>query len=245
MKNIQQCLSSKALTKAFLGALFWTWTHLAIAQQPFQTYDMIVANPAGVVSALDEWQNSPTGKQSTATVILNQYIANGESLATHQILVVYPSAEAMDANLMRNANSQDWANFLVEMQSSATVEAEGLGQILAIAGDPNDPVATAMGRTNVIFQLAVDDPATYASAWADFTQDSLEAGQVSYLSSILAYGANPATHVVNNVLSSPGEALANQPQSYEGFDVFLQRVSGIRTVVGRVVTTVIGEWRPQ
>ncbi|MDC1391453.1 hypothetical protein N8373_03935, partial [Gammaproteobacteria bacterium] len=65
-----------------------------------------------------------------------------------------------------------------------------------------------------------------------------------YLSSVLAYGANPATHVVNNVYQSPGEALSNQPQLMEGFDVFLQRVSGIRTVEGRMITTVIAEWRP-
>jgi hypothetical protein len=205
---------------------------------------MIVSDPAGVVAALDKLQESPTGQQSTSTVILSQYVANGESLATHQILVVYPSSQEMDVNLMRNATSPDWAEFLNDMQGSASVEAEGLGQILAMSGNPNDPVATAMGRTNVIYQLSVGDPATYASAWSDFSGANLQEGTVSYLSSVLAYGANPTTHVVNNVYRSPGEALSNQPQSMEGFDVFLQRVSGIRTVEGRMITTVIAEWRP-
>ena len=50
--------------------------------------------------------------------------------------------------------------------------------------------------------------------------------------------------LLNNVYRSLGEALSNQPQINGGFDVFLQRVSGIRTVEGRVVTTVVGEWRP-
>ena len=205
---------------------------------------MIVSDPAGVVVALNKYQESPTGQQSTATVILSQYVANGESLATHQILVVYPSNQEMDQNLMRNATSADWAEFLTDMQSAASVEAEGIGQILAMAGNPNDPVATALGRTNVIYQLSVGDPATYASAWSDFSGANLQEGTVSYLSSVLAYGANPATHVVNNVYQSPGEALSNQPQLMEGFDVFLQRVSGIRTVEGRMITTVIAEWRP-
>ncbi|MDB3909067.1 hypothetical protein N9390_06035 [Gammaproteobacteria bacterium] len=233
-----------AVLKFLLITLAVASTQLTYAQQPFQTYDMIVSDPAGVVAALDKYQASPTGEQSTATVILSQYLANGESLATHQILVVYPSNQEMDLNLMRNATSADWAQFLNEMQDSATVEAEGIGQILAMVGDPNDPVATAMGRTNVIYQLNVDDPATYAAAWSDFAGANLQAGNVSYLSSVLAYGTNPGTHVVNNVYSSPGEALSNQPQSMEGFDVFLQRVSSIRAVVGRVVTTVVGEWRP-
>ena len=78
---------------------------------------------------------------------------------------------------MRNATSADWAEFLTDMQSAASVEAEGIGQILAMAGNPNDPVATAMGRTNVIYQLSVDDPATYASAWSDFSaSDNLQEG---------------------------------------------------------------------
>ena len=233
-----------ALIKYFLVPLGLAFTPLIYAQQPFQTFDMIVSDPAGVVAALNKYQESPTGQQSTSTVILSQYVANGESLATHQILVVYPSNQEMDLNLMRNATSADWAEFLNDMQDSASVEAEGIGQILAMAGNPNDPVATAMGRTNVIYQLSVDDPATYAAAWSDFSGANLQEGTVSYLSSVLAYGANPATHVVNNVYQSPGEALSNQPQLMEGFDVFLQRVSGIRTVEGRMITTVIAEWRP-
>ncbi len=233
-----------ALIKYFLVTLGLAFTPLTYAQQPFQFYDMIVSDPAGVVAALDKLHESPTGQQSTSTVILSQYVANGESLATHQILVVYPSSQEMDVNLMRNATSPDWAEFLNDMQGSASVEAEGLGQILAMSGNPNDSVAIAMGRTNVIYQLSVGDPATYASAWSDFSGANLQEGTVSYLSSVLAYGANPTTHVVNNVYRSPGEALLNQPQLMEGFDVFLQRVSGVRTVEGRMITTVLAEWRP-
>ena len=223
-----------ALIKYFLVTLGLAFTPLIYAQQPFQTFDMIVSDPAGVVAALNKYQESPTGQQSTATVILSQYVANGESLATHQILVVYPSNQEMDLNLMRNATSADWAEFLNDMQDSASVEAEGIGQILAMAGNPNDPVATAMGRTNVIYQLSVDDPATYASAWSDFSGANLQEGTVSYLSSVLAYGANPATHVVKQCLSDLlAKHYLTSHRLMEGFDVFLQRVSGIRTVEGR------------
>ena len=216
-----------ALIKYFLVTLGFAFTPLTYAQQPFQTYDMIVSDPAGVVAALDKYQASQTGQQGRATVILSQYLANGESLATHQILVIYPTNQDMDLNLKRNATSDDWAEFLTDMQSAASVEAEGIGQILAMAGNPNDPVATALGRTNVIYQLSVGDPATYASAWSDFSGANLQEGTVSYLSSVLAAGANPATHVVNNVYQSLGEALSNQPQLMEGFDVFLQKLTDL------------------
>ena len=213
--------------------------------QPFQTFDMIVTDPAGVVAAMNKLQASPTGQQSTARIFLNQYIANGESLATHQILVVYPSSEEMDANILRNATSSDWAEFLADMQEVATVESEGVGQILAMGGDVDSPVAAAPGRTNMYFQMSVSDPAAYASAWSDFTSANAGAGVVSYLSSVAAFGSNPSTHVVNNVYSSVGEAISNMPQSYEGWDAFSQRVKNIRTIEGRAITVLVTSWLPE
>lgn len=233
------------MKNVFASLVFLLASQQVLAQQPFQTFDMIVTDPAGVVAAMNKLQASPTGQQSTARVILNQYLANGESLATHQILVVYPSTEEMDANIARNALSPDWAEFLTEMQEVATVEAEGVGQILAVGGDINNSVATAIGRTNMYYQMSVSDPAAYASAWSDFTSANADTGVISYLSGVVAFGSNPSTHVVTNVYSSPGEAVANMPQNYAGWDAFSQRVSSIRTIEGRGLSTVIAEWLPE
>lgn len=233
------------MKNVFASLVFLLASQQVLAQQPFQTFDMIVTDPAGVVAAMNKLQASPTGQQSTARVILNQYLANGESLATHQILVVYPSTEEMDANIARNALSPDWAEFLTEMQEVATVEAEGVGQILAVGGDINNSVATAIGRTNMYYQMSVSDPAAYASAWSDFTSANADTGVISYLSGVVAFGSNPSTHVVTNVYSSPGEAVANMPQNYAGWDAFSQRVSNIRTIEGRGLSTVIAEWLPE
>ena len=231
--------------KKLLSAFIIVLASKQLLAQPFQTYDMIVTDPAGVVGAMNKFQASQTGQQSTARVFLNQYIANGESLATHQILVVYPSSEEMDANILRNTTSPDWAEFLADMQEVATVEAEAVGQILAMGGDVDSPVATAPGRTNVYFQMSVSDPAAYASAWSDFTSANAGTGVVSYLSSVAAFGSNPSTHVVNNVYSSIGEAVSNMPQNYEGWDAFSQRVRNIRTVEGRAITTLVTSWLPE
>jgi len=235
---------SALINKCLFVTLGLTFSTLIFAQQPFQTYDMIVSDPAGVVAALDKFKASQTGQQASSTVVLSQYLANGESLATHQILVLYPTILDMDLELKRNATSDDWSELLTDIRSAASVEAEGIGQVLATAGNPNDPVMTAIGRVRVTYQLSVDDPATYASAWSDFANDNLQENNVSILRSVIAYGANPSTHLVSNVYSSLGEALSNQPQTMEGYDEFLQRVSSIRTVEGRVISTVVGEWRP-
>jgi len=149
---------SALINKCLFVTLGLTFSTLIFAQQPFQTYDMIVSDPAGVVAALDKFKASQTGQQASSTVVLSQYLANGESLATHQILVLYPTILDMDLELKRNATSDDWSELLTDIRSAASVEAEGIGQVLATAGNPNDPVMTAIGRTRVTYQLSVDDP---------------------------------------------------------------------------------------
>ena len=231
--------------KKLLLTLMLTLSSQQLLAQQFQTFDMVVTDPAGVIAAMNKLQASPTGQQSTARVFLNQYIANGESLATHQILVVYPSSEEMDANILRNATSPDWAEFLADMQEVATVESEGVGQILAMGGDVDSPLVAAPGRTNMYFQMSVSDPAAYASAWSDFTSANAGTGVVSYLSSVAAFGSNPTTHVVSNVYSSVGEAVSNLPQNYEGWEAFSQRVKNIRTIEGRAINTLVTSWLPE
>ena len=230
-------------------SLFALFTTLLLSQtssaQVFQTYDLVVSNPAGVVAAMNKFVESPVGQQSTAAVYLNQYIANGAYQATHQILVVYPSPQEMDANLARNAAAPEWAEFMSEMNQVSQIESEGVGQILAVGGDLSSPLLTDPNRSSIYYQLSVSDPAAYASAWSDFTEANADRGIVSYLSSITAFGSHPATHVVANQFISPGEAVANPPQSYSGWDAFIQRTGGIRTVEGIAMTQGIVAWLPE
>ena len=230
-------------------SLFALFTTLLLSQtssaQVFQTYDLVVSNPAGVVAAMNKFVESPVGQQSTASVYLNQYIANGAYQATHQILVVYPSPQEMDANLARNAAAPEWAEFMSEMNQVSQIESEGVGQILAVGGDLSSPLLTDPNRSSIYYQLSVSDPAAYASAWSDFTEANADRGIVSYLSSITAFGSHPATHVVANQFTSPGEAVANPPQSYSGWDAFIQRTGGIRTVEGIAMTQGIVAWLPE
>jgi len=230
-------------------SLFALFTTLLLSQtssaQVFQTYDLVVSNPAGVVAAMNKFVESPVGQQSTAAVYLNQYIANGAYQATHQILVVYPTPQEMDANLARNAAAPEWAEFMSEMNQVSQIESEGVGQILAVGGDLSSPLLTDPNRSSIYYQLSVSDPAAYASAWSDFTEANADRGIVSYLSSITAFGSHPATHVVANQFTSPGEAVANPPQSYSGWDAFIQRTGGIRTVEGIAMTQGIVAWLPE
>ena len=63
----------------------------SFGQAVFQGYDFAVTNPAGVLAAMDKFMASPTGQAFTGSVGLYQYIANGESEATHNIITVHNS----------------------------------------------------------------------------------------------------------------------------------------------------------
>jgi len=106
------------MNKFILSTIFFcglTIAQLGLAQSVGIKYDINATNPAAVVAAMDKFAASPTGQAGPGTVILFQYIVNGESSATHNFVVNYPNLEAMDANFARNAMSQDWATFLAEL----------------------------------------------------------------------------------------------------------------------------------
>ena len=229
---IKNLVSSALLTFAILS-------QQSFGQGIFQTYDMVVSSPAGVVAAMNKLQSSSTGSESSADIFLYQYLANGESQATHSVLVVHSSIEEMNSNLARNVGSSDWATFVSEIGQAAQIESEAIGQFLGVGGDPS--AVLNPNRAGMVYQMSVTDPAAYASAWTDFVAENADQG-VSYLAALIADGNNPATHLAVNWANSPGELLMNQPQSFSGWDSFSQRVSGIRTIEATAIMQLIATW---
>lgn len=212
---------------------------LSFGQSVFQSFDLIVSDPGGVVAALNKAQASPLGQDSSARVYLYQYLANGDSQATHSVLVVHDNAEEMGGDLQRNLTSSDWATFISEMNQASEVEAEVIGQFLAVGGDPSSVLDP--NRVALAYQMSVTDPAAYARAWTDFVGANAEVG-VSYLSASVASGNNPATHVAVNWANSVGELMANQPQNLDGWDTFSRRVRNIRTVESTNMMMLLASW---
>ena len=212
----------------------------SFGQAIFQGYDMAVSNPAGVVAAMDRFMASPTAQAFTGSVFLYQYIANGESEATHNILVVHNSPEELNQSLAAQATSLDSALFLTEMNQAAQVVNTNIGQILASSGTP----VTSTNRAGMWYFLSVEDPATYASAWTAMAEANQESGQ-AFLSSSIADGENPTTHIAVNWFSSPGEALMNQPQTYNGWERFSSSVRDIRTIEGTAMVQLVKSWNSQ
>ena len=227
----------KFLTALFLSSLIYC--QQSLAQGVFQTYQMNVSNPAAVVAAIDKFTASPTGQKSSANVFLYQVIANGENPATHTVIVVHSSPEAMAANMATNVGSSDVATFQAEITEAAQLVSSGMGEFLAFGGAASN--VTTSNPVGMFYQISVSDPEAYASAFSDLAAMNSDTGW-SILSSSIADGTDPTTHFVVNWANSIDELLNNQPQDYAGWESFSQRVSGIRKIESTSILTTVASW---
>ena len=157
MRNIINCIT------VLVSFMF---SQLSFGQAMFQGYDLAVTNPAGILAAMDKFMASPTGQAFTGNVRLYQYIANGESEATHNIVTVHNSAQELDQAFARNAISSDWATFIQEMNEAGTLVNSNIGEILFAGGSADN--ITSANWAGMYYFMSVSDPGTYAQALASF-----------------------------------------------------------------------------
>ena len=211
----------------------------SFGQAVFQSFDLVVSDPAAVVAAMDKYQASPTGQANTSIAILYQYVAAGDNMATHAVNIVHSSPAEMDANLERNQGSRDQATFFAEVNQAATVTRRWMGQILLTGGSADN--LTNLNPAAMAYFMSVSDPAAYAQAFSNFIGQNEDVGQ-SFLSSIMADGEDPSTHVVLNYGNSIGELVMNQPQALDGWSAYASEVRDLRTVEGTAVLNVVKRW---
>jgi hypothetical protein len=233
----------KKINGLIIAAALAFGSHVSAQQVVGLAYDFVVSNPAGVVAALDKFVASPTGRSVNGYPILNQYIVNGESLATHNIVVVYPSPEAMDAAFAANAVSQDWATFLAEMAEVSSPVGELMFTSTGVNFGSPDNVSSANAMSQW-FALTVTDPAAYVDAWTDLAEEYQSDSTNSSLFAINADGQGGVTHL-NVITGNNMTALSTDPLAESrGWGRFVSKVSDIRTVVNRSVVMQVKNYSP-
>jgi hypothetical protein len=206
-------------------------------------YDFVATNPAGVVAALDKYMASPTGRNNPGYPILNQYIVNGTDAATHNIVVVFPSTEAMDQANLANALSADWAVFLSEMGDASTSSGELLYQSTGVSVGSQ----AAVTSSNPISQwvtMEVTDPAEYVDAWLELAEEYQGDQVFSQLIAIGADGRQGATH--NLVISADSmTGLFSDPvNESRGWSEFVGDIQGIRSIISRNIVMQLKSYAP-
>ena len=217
-----------------------TFSSLVFSQVGIK-YDINASNPLGVVAAMDKFYASSTGQAGSGSVTLYQYVANGDNPATHAFLVSFSDFEDMQSTFARNALSQDWATFLVEVNSASEQVSSVMFRSTGLnGGDPSK--VTSANTAHYWTYISVSNPSTYASAWQALIAQNADVDFTSGLSEILAHGKSDITHVVTQTANDLPTLFGTPNSDLNGWGDFVSSVSGIRTVITRDVLTRLMNW---
>ena len=207
-------------------------------------YDIEVTNPARLVAAMDKINAALSRSGRVGYPILNRYIVNGESPATHNVVVVYPTVEDMDKANAENAVSQDWAIFQREVAASAKQVGELLYQAPGISvGDPS--IITSSNRVSQWILMDITDSEKYIDAWLELAEKYQSDKVFSQLIVIAADGERGATHNLIISANSMSDLMENPVNTSRGWSRYLSKVSEIRTVISRNIVTQVKSYAPK
>ena len=208
-----------------------------------QRYTITVNDPAALLAAMQKFRSSATGMKGPSGVTVSQFIANGDSKATHSIVVTYPDAAAIDASRALNIGSKDWAEFGASFQAVAETRTSGLSVLLKARIKAG--AVTSANPVSLSTTLAVSDPQAFMTAFNKFW----DSGAVSafpgntLLVNVLAAGESTVTHAVVFQANDMATLLNGMQTLQSSADMaeYLRNAGSFRSVVGRDVSVTL--WR--
>jgi putative intracellular protease/amidase len=225
---------------AIVIATTCTTTALAADALPFQYAQMTtlkVTNPAALLGAMQRFRSSPPGMRNPTGVTLNQFIADGESEATHSIVVVYPNAAAIDASRSMNMGTAEWAAAGATFQAVSENVSSSLSALLKAR--IREGAVTSANPASMNFALAVSNPSAFMAAfdklWNSSASDAFPGN--SYLVNVLAGGESEITHAVVFQANDMATLLTGMEalQSSAEMAAYLKNANSFRSVVSRTV----------
>ena len=171
-----------------------SWSAISFATTP--------QSAPAVVAAADKLMNSEVGKKFPGQLLLLANTVDGDNPATHSFIPVYKSAKDREEFVQRMQADRAWNEFLATLTLATEPVAQVLYRTLKSWGDVKDS-----DRVWMIHAFAVSDPAKFLAAIDTLMASKTgkkHPGQV-HLSSVVAGGISPVTHVVSVGYSSEAE----------------------------------------
>jgi len=162
------------------------WGQISFAATP--------SNAPKVIAAADKLMNSEVGKQFPGRLLLQLNTVDGANPATHSFVPVYRTAADREAFTEKMLASPAWKEFQATMEQASKPVSSVLYRTVKSWGDINDTDTTRMAHA-----FTVRDPAAFLAAIEGFMASATGKkfpGQV-YLSSVVAAGMSPVTHVIS------------------------------------------------
>ena len=195
----------RRIALALVSALLASQT--ALADPSWSTISLITtpSNAPQVVAATDKLMVSEVGKTFPGKLLLQVNAVDGANPATHTFVPIYKSVAEREAFVQKLQGSPAWAEFQAALEKVSQPGGTVLYQTLEHWGDVNDTDHVWM-----VHAFAVEDPAGFVKAidalMASPTGQKFP-GQV-YLSSVVAGGMSPVTHVISVGYESEAEMAA-------------------------------------
>ena len=155
-----------------------------------------------VVAAGDELMNSTAGKAFPGRLVLQQSTADGNNPATHSWVPIYASAGDREAFVAKLEADPAWNAFLAKIGKLSEPVSTVQYRTIQSTGDINDTDSVWITHA-----FRVDDPAGFLAAieqWRKSETSKKFPGQV-HISSVVAGGMSPVTHIISVGYASEAE----------------------------------------
>lgn len=162
-------------------------------------FEFRATNPAAVAGSMQSFMASEYGQNRQVSVSLVQNVSNGTNIATHQINVLYPTPETMEASAARNSASADWMRYMMTMRDS--IEPVGENLFTIEMAKLNEGLANTPGAVGMLTTFQVTNAKEFMSAFEKLMSSDTAnnwPGDI-YFGRVIGAGENEATHWVNAI----------------------------------------------
>ena len=208
-------------------------------------FDIQVNDPARLISAMDEYTASQTGESIPGTAILSQYIANGNSPATHNLAVFYPTVEGMDEAFLRNSLSEDWAKLISELGAASTTVLNVMFEPTGLTNGNSDAVTSDLYASRWLV-IDVTDEASFAAEWQKLVAaDTADWDVNASLWRIIGRGDATGSHLISYQANNFSTLLSVRNSDRPGMASFQRAVNGISSVYSINMVNTVKVWTNQ
>lgn len=223
-----------------LVCLFSLYCINAAAQVEY-VFSLAVTDEGVVVEAYDAWFASKDARHGQTAILLSGVI-NGESAATHTVVLDFPDYASLEKAMNATAVSGDFAK--MELRNSNVASGLGEGLYLRVLG--NGKTYNAGDCLFVIgVQVLRGEAQAYAAAFKEFIDSNMGKKAPGMLRLMANRAGSNTSHVV--LVSAPTFTALNkymdESDKSEAFANFISKVKDIATTADPSIYNVVKIWK--
>ena len=196
-------------------------------------------NAAGVVGALTTFAQSDCRKNAPVNIRLMADNWNGTETNTHSVLMTFASPGDMASTFQAFAQCAPWQELMAFSGQNSTPHSQYVVRPVVVGGD------TTKDGAYTVWQMRVEDEATYAKAFEELMQEQVKNSDVAGaygLWRVVGGSDQEVTHISFAGAPNIAELLSGSMQPTKAVQKFYSEVGELRSVTRQVMNTVVGDF---